>query len=138
MSWDIFIQDFPPDAKRVAEIAADFRPAPIGHRSDIIAKIRAVIPTADFSNPSWGVIDGDGWAIEVNVGKEDLCAGIALHVRGADAAAGAVALILSGLALRALDSQTGEFFVAGPQAIESFRQWRKYRDRIVGQGPSGS
>jgi hypothetical protein len=68
----------------------------------------------------------DKWSIEVNLGPEEACRSFALHVRGGDAAAGAVAAILRHLKLQALDSQTGEFFVADESAIESFRKWKRY------------
>jgi hypothetical protein len=131
MSWDVFVQDLPRHATTVAEVPADYRPASLGKRSAIIEKIREVFPDADFSNPSWGRIDEDDCSIEVNLGAEEDCGGFVLHVRGGDAAIGVVAAILQHLHLRALDSQTGEFFNARPEAIESFRQWRAYRDRCL-------
>jgi len=134
MSWDIFVQDLPRDAATVADIPHDFKPAPIGKRADIIETIRDVVPSADFSDPSWGQIEGEDWSIEVNIGKNETCNGFALHVRGGDAAAAVVAAILDHLKLRALDAQTGEFFVAGPEALASFRQWRAFRDRVIGSG----
>jgi hypothetical protein len=131
MSWDIFVQDLPRDAKSVADIAADFKSASIGKRSIVIEKIKEVVPTADFSDPSWGRIDGDGWSIEVNIGTKEDCEGFAFHIRGRDAAVGAVAAILQHLKLRALDSQTGDFFVGGAEANDSFRKWRAYRDHVT-------
>jgi hypothetical protein len=88
----------------VADISAEFKPASIGKRSIVIEKIKEVVPTADFSDPSWGRIDGDGWSIEVNIGTNEDCEGFAFHIRGRDAAVGAVAAILQHLKLRALDS----------------------------------
>lgn len=79
MSWDVFVQDLPQEAKSAADIPADFRPASIGKRSAIIEKIREVFPTADFSDPSWGRINGDNWSIEVNIGANEDCGGFALH-----------------------------------------------------------
>jgi hypothetical protein len=131
MSWDIFVQDMPREAKSIGDIPAGFRPASIGERSVIIQRIREVVPTVDFSDPSWGRIAADGWSIEVNLGAKEDCQGFALHVRGGDAAAGAVAAILEHLGLRALDSQTGDFFVPGPEAVESFRKWRAYREHAA-------
>ena len=131
MSWDIFVQDFPAEAKTVADTPSSFRPSPIGSRSQIIDIITSVIPTADFSDLSWGLIDGQDWSIEVNLGQEEDFRSFALHVRGGDAAVGAVAAILRRLNLRAIDSQTGEFFVAGESATESFQQWKRYRDRVI-------
>jgi hypothetical protein len=43
----------------------------------------------------------------------------------------ALSAILRRLNLRALDSQTGEFFVADENSIESFQQWKKYRDDVT-------
>lgn len=131
MSWDIFVQDLPRDAKSVKEIPADFKPSPIGRRSTIIEKIWEVVPIADFSDPSWGRIDGEDWSIEINMGAEEECRSLAFHVRGGDTAIGVVAAILEHLKLRALAPQTGGFFVAGPEAIESFLEWRAYRDQVI-------
>ena len=129
MSWDIFVQDLPPDAKSVADIPADFKPAPIGKRSMMIERIKEIVPTVNFSDPSWGLIDGDGWSIEIDIGVQEDCDGFAFHIRGADAAAGVVAAILQHLKLRALDSQTGDIFVPGADAVDSLRKWRAYYDR---------
>ena len=137
MSWDIFAMDMPLGVRSVSEIPRDFRPGSLGSRSAVIAKIMQIVPTADFSDPSWGRIEGDGWSIGVNIGKDEDCDSIALHVRGGEAAVGAVAGILDGLGIRAIDAQTGEFFVSGPAAIESFRKWRAYRDQVVGRAGAG-
>jgi hypothetical protein len=131
MSWDIFVHDLPADAKTIADIPDDFRPASIGPRQTVIAKIREVVPDANFSDPSWGLVDGEGWSIEVNLGANEECDGFAFHVRGGDEAAGVVAAIVEHLGLRAIDAQTGEFFVAGPEAVASLSKWRAYRDRVV-------
>ena len=134
MSWDIFVQDLPRDAATTAEIPDDFKPAPLGPRARIIQKIREVVPTADFSNPAWGTIQGKDWSVEANLGEEEECDSFAFHIRGGDEAAGAVVAILNHLGLRALDSQTGEFFVPGPTALASFQKWRAYRNRASGEG----
>jgi hypothetical protein len=131
MSWDIFVQDFPPEAKCLVEIPPDFKPALLGKRSLILEKIKEVAPNADFTEPSWGHIEGNGWSIEVNIGDEEDCSSFAFHVRGGDPAVGVVSAILKHLNLRAVDSESGDFFVAGPQATESFSRWRTYRDFVV-------
>jgi hypothetical protein len=134
MSWDIFVQDFPSSAKTVEEIPDDYKPPVIGKRSEIIDRIVEIVPIVDFSDPSWGVIEGRDWSIEVNIGSHEACEGFVLHVRGGDAAAGAVGVILEQLGLRAIDSQSGRFFVAGEEAVRSFREWKRYRNDIVEPG----
>jgi hypothetical protein len=130
MSWDIFVQDLPRNAKCVADIPADFVPSSLGKRSTIIEKIKQVIPSAEFSDPSWGQIEGNDWSIEVNMGDNEDCDGFVFHIRGENTAIGVAAAILQHLGLRALDSQTGEFFVGGADAEESLRKWRAYRDHL--------
>jgi hypothetical protein len=131
VSWDIFVQDLPQEVRSIADIPADFRPQAIGNRAEVIRKIRELLPEADFSDPSWGRIDHEDWSIEVNLGEDEECTGFALHVRGGDAVVSVIAAILAHLDLRALDSQTGDFFVAGPEALKSFQKWRAYRDQVV-------
>lgn len=130
MSWDIFAMDVPPEFKSIEELPSDFAPRPLGSRSTVIAKIKAIIPIANFSDPSWGVIEKDGWSIELNMGDDAECRDFALHVRGdGDEAVEVVARILSGLGIRAFDPQSGGLFVAGPSATASFNKWREFRDK---------
>lgn len=134
MSWDIFVQDFPTDVRSISEIPASFSPKALGPRADIIARIVRVLPMADFGDQAWGVIRGDTWSIEVNLGKGDVCRHFALHVRGGDAAAGAVGAILAALQVRGVDSGTGDFFTVGREALDSFAAWRDFRSRVTGDG----
>src|SRR5258707_9772808 len=111
MSWDIFVQDFPKNVKSAKDIPADYCAKPIGTRAEIIAKILEVVPFADFSDPSWGDIEGNDWSIEVNLGDDGPSDGFALHVRGAgDEAVGVIAAILDHLNLRAFETSNADFF----------------------------
>jgi len=133
MSWDIVALGCPADIKTVADMPPGFEPSVIGKRSEIITMIQEVVPNArSFSDPSWVEIDGPGWSIEVNLGETDECAHFSFYVRGGDGAAGIVSTILEHLKVRAIDTITGEFFVPGPQAVESLRKWRAYRDHVLG------
>lgn len=132
MSWDIIAIDMPPEIKCVADIPKGFVPPPLGKRAEVIGKIEAIIPAANFSDPGWGLIRGEGWSIEVSLGKAEECGSFSLHLRGGDGAFGALVAILQGLNLRAIDCQTSEFFVAGKEGVESFERWKQYRDRVVG------
>ena len=131
MSWDIIAQDVPKDAATVQEIPDDFQPQPIGNRAHLIARIQQVVPQVDFTDPSWGIIEGDDWSIEVSTGDTEICKSIAFHVRGGDGAIGVVASILDALKLRAIDCQSSEFFTTGPETLERFHAWRRYRNRAV-------
>jgi len=130
MSWDIYILNFPASAKTMADVPRDFQPQPLGPRGDLIAKIRDVFPDADFSNPDWGVFDGDGFSIEFGMGEKDICEHISLMIRGGGSPIPLIAALLDRLQLRGIDCQTGEFFDV-EAARASFGSWQQYRDQFI-------
>jgi hypothetical protein len=64
------------------------------------------------------------------MGDEEVVQDFVLHVRGGDAAAGAVVAILDHLGLRAIETGAGEILDPATAAA-ALRQWRAYRDQIV-------
>jgi len=138
MSWDVVVQDLPPQAKSIEDIPDDFDPQPIGRRTWIVDGIRAVAPFADFSKPDWIAIAGDDFSIEIGLPAGEEIESFAFHASGGDAAAAVIADILAHLRLRALDpSSPSGLFSPGPQAAEAMRRWRAYRDRVV-RGTAGA
>ena len=132
MSWDLFIMNFPATARKVADITEDFKPAPLGRRAELIAQIRELIPAADFSDPSWGDYDGDGFSIEFNMGPEEICQDIMLIVRGGGNPTPLIGALLDRLQFRGIDCQTSEFFDV-EAARASFGTWQRWRDQAIGQ-----
>jgi len=131
MSWDIFIQDIPKTAQSVRDIADDFTPRALGTRAEVLRRIQEVVPSADFSDPSWGTFDGPGFSVEFNVGDGDEVECVALHVRGGDAAAGFVADLLGRCGWRAFDTASESGFFDPATALESLQKWRAYRNQIL-------
>lgn len=132
MSWDLFLQHVSGEYATVESIPSDYSPPAIGSREELIRKLHEAIPEIDFSDPSWGILDGPGYSIEISIGERAELRGIALHVRGAGEAIPIVSKIVAASELRAIDAQTGEFF-SEEAAEESFRGWQAYRDRVTGQ-----
>ncbi|HSP61945.1 MAG TPA: hypothetical protein VLQ90_03085 [Pyrinomonadaceae bacterium] len=137
MSWDIFVQDIPSDARTIDDIPDDFVPATIGRRAEIIEKIKEIVPFADFSDPAWGTIEGADYSIEVNLGADERIDSFAFHVRGDDVAAGLISDILQHLNLRAFDSGTGDIF-DHQKAAAGLKTWRAYRDWVVDRKASAT
>ena len=131
MAWDIFAFKFADEVKSLDEIPKDYVPEPIGIRSEIIGKILQVVPFANFSDPTWGTIEGPDFAIEVNIGSKEIVESFAFHVRGSNTAAGIVADILDHLGLRAFDTASENGFFDREKAVESLQKWREYRDKVV-------
>lgn len=136
INWDIFVMDLPSDAETIEAIPGDFVSQPPSPRSDLIAAMRTVVPFADFTDPAWGQIVTPEFVIEVNLGRDELVDSFALHVRGGAAVVACVAAILDALGLRAVDASSEDFFKRDA-ALDSFRRWRNYQDRVMGS-ESGS
>src|SRR5690242_5115089 len=97
MSFDIFVQDIPEDAKSIDEIPDGFVPAPIGRLERIRNAMRAVLPELVFDESGWGSVEGAGYSIEVGVGTADPVESFGFHVRGHESALFVVAEILDRL-----------------------------------------
>ncbi|MBU2693953.1 hypothetical protein [Pimelobacter sp. 30-1] len=130
MSWDISIMDLPTDASSVADIPDDFQPQPLGDRSELIAAVRDVAPSADFSDPSWGELATPDFVIEFNMGSEEVVDSMMLHVRGGGLVVDFIDALLTRLGRRAIDCSAGEFFTSEASGT-SFRAWQAYRDSVV-------
>ena len=129
MSWDVFIQDLPPEARSVRDVPDEFEPRPLGSRAEVAGRIRAAFPDADFTDPTWGRLQREGYSIDISMGDDDEVSGITLHVRGSDDAVGAVVKLIDTVGGRALDSWTGELFDQAI-ALHSIRRWRAYLEEI--------
>ncbi len=133
MSWDIFVQDLPADARTIRDIPEHFTPSPLCKRAELIQLIKRAVPSADFTDPTWGQFETPSFSVEFNLGEHELVQSFALHVCGDDAAAAFVADLLAHLGFRALDPRSDSgLFEPGRVAEASLRRWREYRDRVIG------
>jgi hypothetical protein len=129
MSWDIFIQDLPATAQRVADVPDDFVPRALGRRDELIENLRAAIPEIDFSDTSWGKLRTPEYAVDINIGDQEEIAAVTLRIRGSDAAVPVVERMVSIIGGRAIDSWTSEFF--DPRtAARSLAEWRQYVEGV--------
>lgn len=92
-----------------------------------------VFPNSSFSDPSWGLLNGPDYSIEVNLGKKEVIEGFALHVRGgSELVSKVVLLLLEHLCLRGIDPSANEILTPTCDP-EGFRRWKAYRDRIFNE-----
>ena len=137
MSYDVWVQDLPPGIHSIEDIPDDFRPGPLGSRPDLIRRIVEAAPSAEFTDPAWGVIDGPDYSVEIGLGGDPVeCCHFIL--RGGEAAVGVVCAIVGHLGLPALHSG-GDGLLRPEEALAGFLQWSGYRERIVSDaGPAAA
>ncbi|MCA9449858.1 MAG: hypothetical protein KC931_22240, partial [Candidatus Omnitrophica bacterium] len=83
MSWDVVLLNFqgdPPDTDDLSDAFND--PPAMGDAAEIREKVSESLPGVDWSDPAWGVLQGDGWSIEFNHQETGETATMMLHVRG--------------------------------------------------------
>ena len=132
MSWDVLVHRFPRDIEAIEGLPDDFKPSAIGSRAEVAQAVRKVFPGANISDLGWLVIDGEGFSIEVSTGEEEPCDGFMLHVRGGDAALGAVIQLAQLFEARAFDMSSCQFLDRMADPGSGFRQWQAYRDKVIG------
>jgi hypothetical protein len=132
MSWDVFVLNLPPGITDTSQIPPGYRPPPLGKRAEIIARISALYPQADFSDPSWGTLRLPEVSIEFGLGKEEEVDCFSMYVRGGDPAPHVVAHILGELRMRAVcsGSESGLFEYDPVSGSKAFDSWRGYRSHV--------
>lgn len=131
MSWDIFIYNFPKEAKTPDDIPKDWRPTPLGDLSTVTAKIKAAVPKVNFDSPHSGVVEGKGYTIEVYMGNSNTVIDVMLSVHGGGGAVQDVSAIVSKLGARAIDSGTGGFFEPGTNAVAGYNRAAQYTQHVL-------
>lgn len=134
MSWDVLFVAAPPGIRSLDDLA-EVEVPPLGPRAAVVQAVRDALPASDWSDPSWGRLEGDGFSIELNVGDGDPVESIMLHVRGGDGALAVIRQVAAALGRPAIDCGAGTVIdFDAPDAAEGLHAWREYRDRVVGPG----
>lgn len=132
MSWDVFIMRFPPEARDVGEIPAEWTPESMGTIGTVRAVIERVIPTMRWDESGCGDGAGDGFSVSASLGStdDDHVTGITLMFYGGGSAAHVSIAIADALSARAIGS--GKFLVPA-NAHGLYADWQRYRDQVIGR-----
>ncbi len=102
----------------IVRIRGKFRPIeeveekeylPLGDLKDVSAAIRAALPSAEWSNPTWAVYDGPDFSIEIDIDGVESGNTIVLHVRGPGNAAASLLKLTEANGWLAIDCSSGKF-----------------------------
>jgi hypothetical protein len=102
----------------IVRIRGKFRPLeeveeedylPLGDLKSVGAAVRAALPSAKWSNPTWAVYDGPDFGIEIDLDGVESGNTIVLHVRGPGNAAPSLLKLTEANGWLAIDCSSGEF-----------------------------
>lgn len=136
MSWDVSIYSSKTPPAKVSEMPDDWAPEPLGQADVIRSKFLDVAPDIDWSDPTWGILVRDNFAIEISLGDEDVCQSVGLHARGDATVIPMVESLSTGLGWYALDMAHEEWFHHSETVGEGLAAFNEYREKVT-KGPGG-
>ena len=136
MSWDVLLMNISESVARIEDLPQDFKNV-LGSRADMLARLVALVPNLDLSDPSWGQLDHPSFSVEFNLGNEDPIDTVMLHVRGGDEAVQLIQTICEASGWRAYDTSTGELMDFEDEPARGIRAWRAFHDRVVASAGEG-
>lgn len=131
MSWDVLLLNYegnPPTPDGEEEPPS----SPLGPAAEVRASLARALPGIDWSEPAWGVYQGDGFTIELNTGTDDPIESIMLHVRGEGDAPSALRAIAAPHRWSLYDLSADAYLDPDDPDAAGWDAFRAYRDRAVG------
>lgn len=119
----------PPDITSVEELGEEL--PPLGSKTEVLSTLTQLFPNGNFSDTSWGVLDGDDFSIEFNLGNDDSIDIMMLHVRGNDKVISIIQKICEHTGWSAFDSAMGDFINFHQNPTAGLQKWRAYRDQVM-------
>ncbi|GAA3638268.1 hypothetical protein ACLIYM_05385 [Streptomyces fenghuangensis] len=133
MSWDVLLLSIPAGFDSVSDLPRDYSPAPVGDGARVRQALRTAVPEVELDDPSWGVLTGPTWSIELNIGDEDPVESVMLHLHGGgDDVLPVVFRIATALGCRPVDCSNGEFLAEGDTG--GWHAFQAFRDRVAAPG----
>jgi len=104
----------------------------MGTLVDVRQKISACLSPVDWSDPYWGVHEGNGFTFEFNIGCDDPCRDIMVHVRGGGDAASSLVMLSERWGWYMLDTSQGEWLHHCDDLNAGWARFQAYRDHAIG------
>jgi len=132
MSWNVLVLNYhgkPP--VDIGQLPKDHRPDSLGPTAEVRKAISRVLPDVDWSNPTWGTYEGDGFVFEFNMSEEPVKDTFMIRVTGGgDAITPMVKLAIQNK-WSLLDISTMEFIDPANPSKEGWEGFQKYRNNVI-------
>lgn len=132
MSWDVSILRLSTRYRSVSEIPKDDQLIELGSRADVHAAISEVFIGVDWSDPTWGIYDGEFGSVEFNNGGEEPLKGFMMHVRASEEIISLIVTLCERQGWSALDCSTGGMIDQSDEPGRGLSGWRAFRDEVLG------
>jgi hypothetical protein len=132
MSWDVMVFNFHGDPPADLSCLPDDTPLEtLGPAQAVRDAIARTLPGVDWSDPHWGLYEGDGFSLEFNAGTRDPLVALMVHVRGGGDAIAALLRFAMPHQWSLFDCSTGEFIDPGEPSQTGWEGFQAYRDLVI-------
>ncbi|MDR1426274.1 MAG: hypothetical protein LBJ08_00750 [Bifidobacteriaceae bacterium] len=138
MSWDVYLQRFEESYKSIEDIPDRVRTLPLRTLAQVKGEIERLFPEVKWLDAEdrsyWGSWDSRIGSIEFSFDDgTDGVMSVTLFVRAADEVTTRILELAAALNCQALAAPPGDFLDPDDRALGA-REWRAYRDQVVGGG----
>jgi len=134
VSWDINLFKVSSSISSLKEIVEIYNKGEnfesLGTKTEVIEQLKQILPKVDFSDPTWGKLEGNNYFIEFNMGDDEIVDGLMLHIRGGDEAIDIIKTITIKTGWKAFDCSDGNLidFYHYPNG---FQKWQNFREQAT-------
>ncbi|MGR3837331.1 MAG: hypothetical protein ACU0A2_03165 [Cognatishimia sp.] len=133
MSWDliVFSAETPMncDDDGVATFADNWEALSIGGLPEVQQSISTALTGVDWSDPTWGLLVGESYALEFSLGSVEQTNTFGIHARGE--ATAAVMQLIGATGWKILDVSTTKWLNLSTDPDEGRRQYQDYLDIVI-------
>lgn len=132
MSWDIMVYGFRGAPPPVDEWDDDSAREALGSSAEVRSKIDASLPGVDWSDPEWGVFEGNEFSFEFNLDDEESIDSFMIHVRGGGDAVATLLKVAVPNGWSLYDLSTDEWIDPKDPSNAGWEDFQAFRDRALG------
>jgi len=125
-------------APAVQSIPDDYRFPSMGDATTVRKQISAAVSSVDWADPAWGILEDDGYSIEINIKGSGPIDSFMLHVRGGGDPVSVIARLCQLNGWVALDTSAGEFMDLNAPSHDGWRQFQAFRDQVLAAADSAA
>lgn len=131
MSWDVMAFKLEAEVRSL-DALDDSKMRSMGSTGETRANISACLPGVDWSDPTWGIYDGNGFSFEFNVGADQPeMNNFMVHVRGGGDAVSDLLKFSVPNGWSLFDCSTSEFIDPKSPSSEGWKEFQAFRDKVV-------
>jgi hypothetical protein len=131
VSWDAHILRLDRPVKSIDDLPHEYTPPPLGDADKVRAAISESFPGTDWTDPSWGMLDGGEFSLEFSLGSQVTVASMGVHIHGSGDPVSPLLRMCSMNGWSALDVQTTELLDPQAPHLSSWSNFCAWRDRAI-------